>query len=204
MIKLYHVPGTRSVRVLWLLEELGLPYQLAEVAASDFRQPYSLNTPTGKVPVIEDEGQTISESGAIVEYIVERYGEGKLAPAIGAPGRGAYLQWLHFGETGLLPSMSLIFQHTVVKPEGERFAAVAEDARRVLQAGLRLLERGLEGKNYLVGNDFTAADIMVGYALIPMRKMGLLGAEYPLIDAYLDRLLARPAAQKATGPRQTS
>lgn len=199
MIKLYHFPGTRSVRVLWLLEELGLPYQLIEVAASDFRQPYSLNTPTGKVPVIEDDGQIISESGAIVEYIVERYGEGKLAPAIGSTARGAYLQWLHFGETGLLPSMSIIFQHTVVKPEGERFAAVAEDARGVLASGLRLLEKGLNGHDYLVGDGFTAADIMVGYALIPIRKMGLLSAEYPLIHAYLDRLLERPAAQKATG-----
>lgn len=123
MIKLYHSPLTRSVRVRWLLEELGLPYELETVAFTPSTTPFSQRTPFGRVPVIQDGTLTMFESGAILEYILERYGEGRLAPAAGAPLRGTFLQWVHFAEATALPPLGQIASHTFFKPEGERIPA---------------------------------------------------------------------------------
>src|SRR5262245_58438734 len=98
MIKLYFAPRTRSVRVRWLLEELGIPHDLERVEFIDPTKPFAQRTPLGKFPVIEDGDVTLCESGAIIEYILERYGNGRLAPAIGSPLRGEFLQWMHFAE----------------------------------------------------------------------------------------------------------
>src|SRR5262245_16580567 len=99
MLRLYYAPRTRAVRIRWLLEELELPYEVQRVP---FVVPsggfFAQATPSGKVPVLEDEGVPIGESGAILEYVVERYGNGRLAPPVGSPARGLYLQWIHFAE----------------------------------------------------------------------------------------------------------
>ena len=109
MIKLYFAPRTRAVRILWLLEELGLPYELARV---DFKPTtdrfFIQDTPTGKLPTIEDDGLVMAESGAIIEYILEKYGEGRLAPPPGSPARPAYLQWFHFAESTAFPPMGIV------------------------------------------------------------------------------------------------
>src|ERR1041384_1272784 len=117
MIKLYHAPFTRSIRVLWLLEELGVPYELERVAFQPPKHPFSQPTPYGKVPAIADGDVEMIESGAIVEYGPERYGKGKLAPAPGSPERGPFLQWLHFAEATALPPVGDIVRHTLFKPE---------------------------------------------------------------------------------------
>lgn len=201
MIALYHSPRTRSVRVLWLLEELGVPYELRTLAFT----PDSLKgaeyvkvNPLGKVPAIQDGALTMFESGAIVEYIVERYGAGRLAPAVGTPERGLYLQWIHFAEATCLPPLSDLAQHTMFKPEPERIAALVPDAHARIASWLAALEPALAGKTFLLGDTFTAADVMMGYGLLLTKWFGLLGAEqHPNVSAYLARLEQRPALQKA-------
>ena len=196
-MKLYHAPHTRSMRVLWLLEELGAPYDLETVDFVTPKTPFTQRTPSGKFPVLEDDGVVIFESGAIVEYIVERYGKGRLAPPIGSPLRGPYLQWIHFAEATAFPPLGDIVRHSFFKPEGERIPAVVEDGRERAIATLAVLERSLDGKEWLLGAEFSAADVMMGYTLHAAKLFGLLEGRFPNLNGYVDRLEARPAFQKA-------
>ena len=197
MIKLYHAQLTRSVRIVWLLEELGIPYELATVAFRPPRHSFEQDTPTGKFPAIEDGGLVMFESGAILEYVIEKYGNGRLAPAIGSPERGPYLQWVHFAEATAFPPVGDIARHTMFLPEAERLPQVAADGRVRAKNALDVLERALAGKDYLVGKELSGADIMMGYFLMAARMLGLFGADYPNVSAYWDRLAARPGLQKA-------
>jgi glutathione S-transferase len=199
-MKLYHSPRTRSVRIYWLLEELGVPFEIVSI---DFN-PESLKSPSylkvnplGKVPTIQDGDLTMFESGAILEYILEKYGKGRLAPAPGSPARGPFLQWVHFAEASAMPPLSLVAAHTMFKPEAERIPAVAAEARATAAAVLAVLNQALAGKQYLLGDEFSAADIMTGYSLLLMKWFGLLSDAYPNVVAYLGRLEQRPALQKA-------
>jgi glutathione S-transferase len=197
MIKLYHAPLTRSIRIYWLLEELGIPYQLEVVKFTPGKTPFAQATPWGKVPAIEDGDLSMCESGAILEYVLERYGEGRLAPRVGTPERGPFLQWIHFAEATALPPLGDIIRHTIFKPEPERIPAVVEDARIRTAATFAVIERALEGKPYLLGREFSAADIMMGLTLLIARRLNVLDEKYPNLTAYLARLEARPALQKA-------
>lgn len=198
MIKLYHAPRTRSVRVLWLLEELGLPYELARV---EFRPPasafFSQATPLGKLPTVEDGDVLLCESGAIVEYILERYGEGRLAPPVGSPQRAAFLQWLHFAESTAFPPLGIVVWLARYRGEAEQHASLIEDARARARTGLDFLQRELGARTYLLGAEFSAADIMMGFTLVAARLLGVLDDRYPALRAYLERLEARPAFQRA-------
>ena len=198
MIKLYHSPGTRSVRIYWLLEELGLRYELVTVPFTPHATPFSQPTPGGKVPVIQDGDLTMFESGAILEYILERYGEGRLAPPPGTPLRGPFLQWVHFAEATAMPPLGDIVRHTRFKPEAERIPAVVADARTRAAAVLGVLERALANRTYLLGGEFSGADIMTGYMLLAAKWFRLLTDAYPNVTRYMTRLEARPAFQKAT------
>src|SRR5262249_41812120 len=111
MIVLYYAPRTRAVRIRWLLEELGLPYELRRVPFAAPQNVFTQATPLGKFPVIEDGDVTIGESGAILEYVLERYGDGRLAPAIGSSLRGPFLQWVHFAESTAFPPLGTIVWH---------------------------------------------------------------------------------------------
>ena len=186
-----------SIRILWLLEELGIPYELATVAFKPPRHSFEQDTPTGKFPAIEDDGLVLSESGAILEYLIEKYGKGRLAPAVGSPGRGPYLQWVHFAEATAFPPIGDIARHTMFLPDAERVPQVAADGRVRAKNALDVLERGLADKEYLVGNELSGADIMMGYFLMAARMVGAIGAEHPRISAYWERLVARPGFQKA-------
>ena len=198
MIKLYHAPMTRSIRIYWLLEELGdVPYQLEVVRFVVPKLPFSQSTPLGKVPVIEDGPVVMFESGAILEYVLERYGQGRLAPAPGTPLRGPFLQWVHFAEATAFPPIGDVARHTMFLPDAERIPQVAADGRVRAKNALDVLERALAGKQYIVGNELTGADIMMGYFLMAARMLGCLGAEHPNIAAYWERLAARPGFQKA-------
>ena len=199
MIKLYFAPRTRSVRILWLLEELGLPYQLERV---EFRPPaktfFAQPTPLGKLPAIEDGDVVMSESGAIVEYILERYGEGRLAPAAGSPERASFLQWLHFAESTAFPPLGIVVWLTLYRDDAARHATLVADARARAAMGLDVVERSLAGRRYLVGDEFTAADIMMGFTLVAARLLRVLvDGAHPALHEYLARLEARPAFQKA-------
>jgi glutathione S-transferase len=197
MIKLYHAPLTRSIRIYWLLEELGIPYELSLVKFTPGKMPFAQAAPYGKVPAIEDGDVVMIESGAILEYVLEKYGQGRLAPAPGTAGRAAFLQWVYFSEATALPPIGDIVRHTLFKPEPERIPAVVEDARGRLGATFAVVEKALEGKPYLLGPDFSAADIMMGVTLHIARRLNSLEERFANLSAYLSRLESRPAFRKA-------
>jgi len=198
MITLYYAPRTRAVRVRWLLEELGLPHELRRVTFRPPTKPFTQDVPLGKIPVIEDGDVTICESGAIVEYILERYGEGPLAPTVGSPLRGEFLQWIHFAEATAFPPLGIIVWHTLFRQDADQVPSVITSARERADAALEFVEKALAGKTYLLGDDFSAADIMMAFTLAAARDLGVLDARYPLLSAYLARLEARPAFRRAT------
>jgi glutathione S-transferase len=199
MLRLYHAPLSRSCRIRWLLEELGLPYEIVpmQINPQSLQQPdYLAKNPNGRVPTLEDGDTVVWESGAICQYLLERYGEGRLEPDVGAPERAAFLQWLHWSEATALPPISDLVQHTMLRPEHERLAAVVPDAVARIGRCLDVVERALEGREWIAGDEFTAADVMLGYTLELARLLRQLG-DRPNTRAYLERLSKRPAFQKA-------
>ncbi|MGE3496552.1 MAG: glutathione S-transferase family protein [Candidatus Binatia bacterium] len=203
MITLYHYPQSRSLRVLWLLEELALPYQLEVLALGPTglqSERYRQIHPLGRVPALRDGDVLMHESGAILEYLLERYGDGRLAPAPDSPERATFLQWFHYAEATALPPLSDLAQHSVLKPEAERIAALVPDAIARARASMAVVEGALAGRHYLCGREFTAADIMMGYTVQLAKWFHVIGEESPNQQAYLARLNARPAMQKALAP----
>jgi glutathione S-transferase len=132
-----------------------------------------------------------------VEYILERYGDARLAPPPGSPERGAFLQWLHFAESTAFPPLGILVWLTLYRDDAEHHAEIIADAKARAAMGLDFLERELEQRPYLVGDDFSAADIMMGFTLIAARALGVLDDRYPALNGYVARLEPRPAFQKA-------
>lgn len=198
MLKLYFAPRTRSIRVRWLLEELGIPHALERV---EFRPPsaaFAQATPSGKFPVLVDGDVVMGESGAIVEYVLEKYGGGRLAPAIGSSQRGEFLQWVHFAEGTAFPPLGVLIWHGIYRGDAERVPEAMDAARSRAHAALTVLEKHLSERDHLLGDDFSAADIMVGFTVAAAQFLGLLAAGYPATSAYLRRLSQRPAFHRAT------
>ena len=201
MIKIYHAPNTRSIRIIWLCEELALPYEIIKI---DFSPAYrsspeyrALN-PVGKVPVMSDGDFTIFESGAMVEYLLERYGNGRLRPAAGTPESGLYLQWSWFAEATFARPLGDMAQHSFVKPEAQRLPAVVEDGRARALLCMGAVEAAVPGGRYIVGGTFTAADIMMGYTLFLAKRFDMLSPlMYPNVCAYNTRLEQHPGFAKA-------
>ena len=198
MITLYHAPLTRSVRIYWLLEELGIPYQLETVSFRSDTIPFGQATPAGKLPAIRDGDLVMFESGAILEYIIERYGKGRLAPAPGSSLRAPYLQWVHFSEATAFPPLGNIAWHALFKKDGESIPTAMADYRGLATAALRVVETALEHQEYLLESGFSGADIMMGFTLGCAKLLGVLSDQFPNASAYLKRLEARPALQKAS------
>ena len=200
MLKLYHAPRTRSLRIVWLFEELGVPYELATVGFEPPSRPFSQHTPTGKFPTLEDGEVTMFESGAIAEYILERYGNGRLAPAIGTPARAAFLQWMHFAEGAFVPFGNIAW-HMLFKHDADRIPDVMEDYRGWARAaGGARTWRGRQvlpvGRRALGGRRHDG---------IHRRLRALVrhaGQRVPNLNAYLDRLEARPAFARRWPPDQ--
>lgn len=197
MITLYHAPMSRSVRVRWLLEELEIPYALETRRLGQLKTPEHLTIhPLGKVPAIVDDGVVLFESGAIVQYLLEKYGAGRLEPKIGSPERPAFLQWLHFAEATLTPPLGLIAQHTLIRPEAERIPAIVPDAIKGFGNALAVVERALAGRSWLL-SELSAADVMLGYSLALANLLGVVTDATPNAKNYLARCQQRPAFQKA-------
>jgi glutathione S-transferase len=201
MLEIYHAPGTRSIRVIWLCEELALPYRILPV---DFSPTYRASAewralnPVGKVPVLRDGEFTMFESGAMVQYVLERYGAGRLHPAPGTRDSAMYLQWSWFAEATFARPLGDIAQHTVVKPAAERIAAVVEDGRTRALLCMDALEAAVPDGRYLVNGGFTAADIMMGYTLILARRFKILTpASHPNVGAYMAHLEQHAGFRKA-------
>ncbi|MEZ4280613.1 MAG: glutathione S-transferase family protein [Myxococcota bacterium] len=201
MLKLHHVPGARSCRVIWLLEELGdVDYALETYRLGDprLRAPeYRRLNPAGKVPTLEDEGVAFFESGAIVQYLLERHGRGRLEPASDAPARGPYLQWMHWSEASLLPPLGQINAHKFVLREADRIPQALALARRQFAKGVGQLGDALADRDYLVEDRFTAADLMAGYGIALARLVDELPVASAALDAWFERLAARPAFERA-------
>lgn len=196
MIRLHHVPGSRSVRVLWLLEELGLDYQLQRWSLTDGSMrsaDFLALSPLGRVPALEIDGQAIWDSGAIVEYLTER--EGRLAPRPGDRDRARFLEWVHFAETQANIVQALNIQHVFLRPESARSIPLMKLDTRRLAVTARALEAHLTGRETLLPV-FSAADCMLGFNIDALFHF-LPAADYPVLIAYRDRMRARPAFQRA-------
>lgn len=198
-MKIYHAPNTRSVRAVWLFEELGLPYELEFHKLGDpkMRAPEYLKVhPMGRVPALEDGDVTLFESGAIVQYVLAKYGKGRLQAAVDAPNFADYLQWLHYAEGMIMPPVNVIVVETVLLPPERRNQTNVDRATKLLSRMLGAVDAALDGKDYLAGA-FSGADIMSGHAAIVANRLGADIADKPNLAAYIDRLEARPALQKA-------
>lgn len=201
MLKIYHAKNTRSVRIVWLVEELGLPYQIKSMEFSPkdlLSEEYLELNPLGQVPTLEEDGMVLTESGAIAQYILAKFGNGRLEPKPGTRDHATYLYWFHFAEAGMMPSIGAIAQHAYIRPEGERIPKVLEESQQKAIKMLGLIEKSLAGKTWITGNEFTAADIMLGYDLLLAKLFGMLTDALPNTSAYFARLAARPAFAKAT------
>lgn len=199
MLKLHHAPNTRSGRIVWLLKELDLPFALNAMAfhPKDLKSDeHRARHPLGRVPVLEDGAVKIFESGAIVEYILARYGEGGLKPAVDSPEFPHYLQWFHYCEGMVMPPVNTIVVHTLILPAERRDEVVLGQAQRLLGKALVPINDALEGRDYLIG-DFSAADIMLGHACVMCGRLGLITDTMPHLAVYVARLNARPALIEA-------
>jgi glutathione S-transferase len=152
--------------------------------------------PLGRVPVLEDDEITLWESGAIVDYILERHKNGGLKPTIKDASFPAYLQWFHYCEGMVMPPINTIVVHTLLLPEDRRDPVVLGQAQRLLTRSLEPVNEALEGKDYLIG-DFSGADVMLGHACFMANRLGCVPEEMTQLKAYVARVAARPAFQTA-------
>ncbi len=188
MITLYHCPRTRSTRMIWLLEELGAPYSIEPVSIfrpmegagdPDARNPH----PDKRVPAIAHNGELVAESIAIVLYLTEAFPEAGLAPRAGEPGRGEFLTWVSWYAAEMEPAMFAKFGEELDQPM----------KRRNYEQVVARLENTLSKQAYVLGDEFSAADVLVGSALQWARSVF---PDSPILDAYLERLAGRPALQR--------
>jgi glutathione S-transferase len=200
MIKLYYVPNTRSIRIAWLCEELGLPYERIDMKLSehDLRTPEMLaRNPFGKVPAVEDGDTTIFESGAIIEYLLDTCGEGRLRPDIGTPDYYRYLEWVHGSET-LAGFVSVVLFTVSRAPQECRSDALTEAAADRARFGLQSVERNFGEGPFICGEAFTAADIMLTWSIHFCTMFNVLPDEAtPKLADYFERMKARDGWQKA-------
>ena len=199
MLKLHFAPNSRAGRVLWLLEELELPYELNKMAfhPKDLKSDeHRARHPLGRVPVLEDDGVQIWESGAIIDYILERHKNGGLKPNSDSDNFAKYLQWFHYCEGMVMPSMNTIVVHTIILPEERRDKTVLGQAQRLLTRALEPVNEALEGKDYLIG-DFSGADFMLGHSCFMSNNLGCVSDEMTNIKSYVHRISERPAFKKA-------
>jgi len=211
-ITVHHLNNSRSQRVLWLLEELQLPYEIVHyqrdpktmLAPPELRAVH----PLGKSPVVTVDGLTLAESGAILETLTERYGNGRLAPAAGTPEQLRYRYWLHYAEGSAMPP--LLFKLVFDKIESSKMPFFAKPIARAIagkakssfvtpniESHLNFMEGELGKSEWFAGNDFSAADIQMSFPVEAARARGGLDATRPKLVAYLDRIHARPAYQRA-------
>jgi len=201
MIKLYHSRQSRSVRPRWLLEEIGAPYELVtlDMQKGEHKTPaYMKVHPHGAVPALVDGDLQLFESAAICAYLADKFPEKRLAPPIGTPARGLYYQWMVYSIATLEPPVIDVFMQTAMLPEAERSPAVLAAARKKFGDVANVLEQALGTRPFLLGEHFTAVDVMIGSTLGWAQMLGVLEGKKTLQE-YVQRLSERPASQKAQG-----
>ena len=199
MLKVHFVAGTRAGRVVWLLEELGLEYEVnimpftkEGLKSSEHRSRHAL----GRVPVLEDGDISIFESGAIIDYVLERHKNGGLKPSSDSSEFPFYLQWYHYCEGMVMPPMNQIVVQTILLPPDRRDETVLNQAKNLLSKSLAPVNENLADKDYLIG-DFSAADLMLGHSCFMANRLGCVSEEMQNVKDYVARINARPAFQKA-------
>ncbi|QYE37132.1 HTH domain-containing protein (plasmid) [Polymorphobacter sp. PAMC 29334] len=199
VIELYHGEHTRSLRVRWVLEEMGLPYKLAPVLFPPrTRQPgFLLENPLGSLPLLIDGAVRMTESMAICEFLAAKYGPTTLMVDPKEPGFADYRQFCWFGEAGLMPPVGVFLVYIMMTPPNDRPGKVIDNARATFARRLEAVVQVLRRSDYMAAERFTLADVSVGYALELADRLGE-GTTYPIkVAAYLERLASRPAHQRA-------
>ena len=203
MLTVHHLNNSRSQRILWLLEELGTPYEIVKyqrmepipLAPPELREVH----PLGKSPVITDGGRTMAESGAIVEYLIDTYGKGRMKPKAGTDDYWRYVEWMHYAEgSGMLPLLLALYAGLL----GDGAALLRPRIDSEIANNLSYMEAGLDGRQFFVGNDLTGADIQL---LFVLEAAGSRLEPYPALVAYRGRMQARPAYKRGIdtgGPYQ--
>jgi glutathione S-transferase len=212
MVVVHHLNNSRSQRVLWLLEELGVPYEVKryERDTKTMLAPPALLAihPLGKSPVITDGEVVLAESGAIIEYLVDKYGLGRLKPPVGSPQALKYLYWMHYAEGSAMPPllMRLVFNRIATNPAPWPVSAIA---RRIastvdksfiepnLSRHLNYMEAELNAQSWFAGEDFSAADVQMSFPLEAAASRGGLNASRPKLMGFLERIHARDAYKRA-------
>ena len=195
MITLYGLPKTRSDRALWALEEKGVSYQFQYVhlGKGEGRAPEFLAlNPAGKIPLLVDGDVVVSESIAICSYVAVRCAGNIIAPAFGTDDRAHYDQWCGFVISELEQPLWVIAKHRFALPAERRVPAVMDTARWEFTVAAQILAKGLEGREFILGDNFSAADILLGHTLAWARAFEV-PTEQPTVDAYANRLFTRPA-----------
>ena len=210
MITVHHLNNSRSQRILWMLEELGVPYEVKRYQREPSMQaPAALKAvhPLGKSPVVTDGDKTIAESGAIIEYLNDTYGAGRFAPAPGTPERLRYTYFLHYAEGSLMPIllMKLVFGRLptrvpwFIRPVARLISAGADKSLLTPQIATHFmfLESELAQREWFAGPDFSGADIQMSFPLEAAAARSPLFAQLPKLKAFVDRIHARPAYKRA-------
>ena len=203
MLTVHHLNNSRSQRILWLLEELGTPYEIVKyqrmepipLAPPELKEVH----PLGKSPVITDGGKTIAESGAIVEYLIDTYGKGRMKPKPGTDDYWRYVEWMHYAEgSAMLPLLMALYAGLL----GDGAALLRPRIDSEIANNLSYMEAGLDGRQFFVGDELTGADIQL---LFVLEAAGSRLEPYPALVAYRDRMHARPAYKRGIdkgGPYQ--
>ncbi len=199
MLKVHFAPNSRAGRIIWLLEELELPYEVNKMAfhPKDLKtEEHRKRHPLGRIPVLDDGDIRIYESGAIVEYIIERHKNGGLKPDIHSDEFPQYLQWFHYCEGMVMPPINTIVVQTILLPEERRDETVLKQAKNLLSKALIPVDENLENKKFLIG-DFSGADIMLGHACFMSNMMGCVTDNMVNLKEYVNRISERPSFKTA-------
>ena len=196
-MKIYHVPRTRSIRVIWMLEEMGLDYEVRKIAFPPTDPEFLAANPTGTLPLFIDGETRMSESVAILQYLAERHGPTPLSVKAHEPGFADYLQFLEVGEATLATPLTAMVRTRFMAPDDQKSNWTVENCKSVFLNRLQLVADQLKAPPFMAADRFTAADISVGYALGMGEGLGLGGGYAPALTDYWRGLRARPAYQRA-------
>jgi glutathione S-transferase len=201
MIKLFHAKGSRSVRIIWLFEELGMDYQLDTVERGKPNKAFGEASIFAKIPAIQDGDITLTESVAIIQYILQKYGGGGLQPSVDSDDYAMYLQWLNFGESTLIQPIVEILVNTMFRSEENRHQYSIDSGIQSFKKIAQSLDPVLSQQNYLLGSQFSAADIylfMLTTWLEPSRGQPAIH-EFPNVQRIADAVMLRPSVQLVYG-----
>jgi glutathione S-transferase len=198
MLVVHHLSHSRSQRILWLLEELDVPYEIRfhEREGKGQLAPEALKSvhPLGKSPVITDAGHAVAESGAIIDYIIRRHGEGRLAPSPDSWLYDQYVQWLHYAEGSA--ALPLIMKGLVSQMDNKKWRPLRQHVDVELDTHLGYIDQSLEERDYLVGNTFSAADVQMSF-IGELAAIRTDTSRFPNLEAWVHRFQRRPAYQAA-------